>query len=413
MQILNFGSCNIDMVYSVDHILRPGETISALGISTFPGGKGLNQSVALARAGGKIYQAGCIGEDGGILLQCMHESGINTKYLRTVDDKTGHAIIQVDKNAENAIVIYGGANVCITKEHIDAVLEDFSAGDFLLIQNETSEVPYLSQTAAAKGLQVVLNPSPFNDRIKDIDIADISYLILNEVEAEGLWGTCDAHEIQPILQDSYPHLKIVLTLGKRGAVYFDKDVLIRQKAFRVESVDTTGAGDTFMGYFIACIAKGRSPKSAMRYASAASAITVSRKGASASIPWMKEVEEKLQVLEPCADTAISDTKNKILRFFEQHYSDATLNMLASELGYSTSYTSNWIKKTMNTTFTDLLQNTKCSIAAKYLEETSMPISDIIQKVGYKNESFFRKMFQQHYQLTPLKYRQRRTKEHGL
>ena len=143
MQILNFGSCNIDSVYAVDHILRPGETISATSVASFPGGKGLNQSIALARAGAAVYHAGCIGKDGGMLLDCMHESGVDTRYLRTVDDKTGLAIIQVDKNAENAIVIYSGANGRITKEHIDTVLENFHEGDLMLAQNEISELPYL------------------------------------------------------------------------------------------------------------------------------------------------------------------------------------------------------------------------------------------------------------------------------
>lgn len=413
MRILNFGSCNIDLVYSVDHILRPGETIAALGVNTFPGGKGLNQSVAVARAGAEVFQAGCIGEDGGLLLQCMHDSGINTKYLRTVDDKTGHAIIQVDKNAENAIVIYGGANARITTEHVDTVLCDFSEGDFLLTQNETCEVPYLIHEAAKKGLQVVFNPSPFNEKIKDINLCDITYLILNEVEAEGLWGTCDAASIQPIIQNLYPHLRVVLTLGKRGAVYFDKDMLCRQCAFQVDSIDTTGAGDTFLGYFVSCISKNHTPKSAMRYASAASAITVSRKGASSSIPTMDEVEEKLQILEPNGNCASDDTKNKAMRFFELRYRDGTLSMLAEQLGYTPSYTSNWIKTNMDTTFTALLHDAKCRAAAKFLEDTSHPISEIIHAVGYQNESFFRQVFRQRYNCTPLKYRQRRTTHHAV
>lgn len=407
LKILNFGSCNIDSVYSVDHILRPGETIAATSASTFPGGKGLNQSIALARAGAQVYHAGCIGPDGGFLLDCMHESGVNTQYVRTVDDKTGLAIIQVDKNAENAIVIYSGANGKITREHIDAVLADFQAGDLMLVQNEISQMPYLIHSAASRGIQVVWNPSPFHEDLRKIDLSDIAYLILNEVEADGLWGNADAEQIREWIKENNKGLTVVLTLGKRGSVFITQDTVLRQGAFLVESVDTTAAGDTFTGYFIACISAGKDPQTAMRYASAASALTVSRKGASASIPVMEEVESMLPELQTNALNAVAEVKNRVIAYFNAHYSDGTLAQLSQQLGYTPTYTSSWLKNNMGTTFTQQLQAAKCAVAAKLLQETDITVSQIIQYVGYRNESFFREIFQKHYGCTPRQYRKRR------
>ena len=123
MKILNFGSCNIDYVYSMDHIVRVGETQSTYQLEIFPGGKGLNQSIAIARAGASVYHAGCIGSDGEMLTELLTKSGVNVSYVRTVDAKNGHAIIQVSAKGENSIFLYGGSNEMISESFIDFVLE--------------------------------------------------------------------------------------------------------------------------------------------------------------------------------------------------------------------------------------------------------------------------------------------------
>ena len=294
MKILCFGSCNMDLVYAVDHILRPGETMAADTLQTFPGGKGLNQAIALARAGAQVYFGGCIGPDGDLLRDTLSACGIDLRYLRQVDEKTGHAIIQVDHSAENAIIIFPGANGMVTREHIDAVLQDFGPGDYLLAQNEISQLPYLIHAAAARGMQTVLNPSPFNLQAKQVDLNDVQYLLVNETEASGMTGSEEPGALQAFIRQQAPHLKILLTQGKKGSIYFDRDQVIRQNAYRVRSVDTTAAGDTYTGYFIANLSRGCSCKEAMNMASAASAISVSRAGASSSIPTEQEV---LQALE--------------------------------------------------------------------------------------------------------------------
>ena len=125
MKVLNIGSMNLDLVYSVDHIVQPGETEASFALDTFLGGKGLNQSMALAKAGGEVYQGGMIGEDGQVFLDACKEYGVKADYIRTVPGKSGHAVIQRDKNAQNCILLYGGANQMLTEEYVDSVLADF------------------------------------------------------------------------------------------------------------------------------------------------------------------------------------------------------------------------------------------------------------------------------------------------
>lgn len=142
MKILDFGSCNIDYVYGVEHIVQPGETLVADTLSKFPGGKGLNQAIAIAKAGVEVYFAGCIGEDDTMLRPILKQAGVEISNLLPVKEPTGQAIIQVDKNGENSIIIYRGANGAVTKEQIDKVLKQFEEGDLLLLQNEVSNLLY-------------------------------------------------------------------------------------------------------------------------------------------------------------------------------------------------------------------------------------------------------------------------------
>ena len=297
MKILCFGSCNIDYVYSVEQILQPGQTIAAKNLSLFPGGKGLNQAVALAKAGAKVYFAGCIGPDGQMLSDVLEGAGVELQYLRRVDEKTGHAIIQVDQHAENVIMIFAGANGCVTEEYIDYVLGDFQQGDVLLIQNEISNLPYLVQQAGDKGMHIYFNPSPLNEQAQKVDLNRICCLLVNETEAQAITGSREPEALQSFIKQQYPHLQILLTQGKRGSVYMDKEQMIRQNAYRVESVDTTAAGDAYAGYFLTGLCRGDGVKAAMDRAAAASAIAVSRNGASASIPFGQEVDEQKPLMK--------------------------------------------------------------------------------------------------------------------
>lgn len=288
-KILNFGSLNTDYVYNTDHIVRGGETTASSGMEIFPGGKGLNQSVALARAGLSVYHAGLIGEDGDFLLNTLKADGINTRFVEKIDGRGGHTIIQVDKKAQNAILLFGGSNRAITPEYADKVLAHFSAGDLLLLQNEISSLPYIIDRAFSLGMEIWLTPSPINDEVFACDFKKVSGFFLNEIEGEQMTGSDEPEIILDLMAEKYPNAVVVLTLGENGAWYSFRGTHIFCPAEKVTAVDTTGAGDTFSGYFLRGIKDGLSPREALALAAKAAAITVSRPGASPSIPKYEEV----------------------------------------------------------------------------------------------------------------------------
>lgn len=291
MKILSFGSLNLDKVYSVDHFVRAGETLSSAKLESFCGGKGLNQSVALARAGGEVYHAGCVGaDDGGMLLEMLSSSGADISLVRRLSCPSGHAIIQVNPDGQNCILLYGGANQQVSKEQIEDTLAQFAPGDVLVLQNEISNLHYLIEAAGKKGMVIVLNPSPMTPEILTLPLQYVSYFLLNEVEAQDLCGKDVPEEECPgKLLEQYPGSKIVMTLGSRGCVYQDAAQRITCPACRVQAVDTTAAGDTFTGFFVAAVAAGTDVKTALEEATRAAAISVSRKGAAPSIPTREEV----------------------------------------------------------------------------------------------------------------------------
>ena len=289
MKVLNIGSMNLDLVYSVDHIVQPGETEASVSMNTFLGGKGMNQSVALAKAGVEVYQGGMIGEDGQPFLDACAEYGVRADFIRKVKGKSGHAVIQIDKNAQNCILLYGGANQMLTEGYVDEVLEHFAAGDILLLQNEVNLLPYIVDKAYEKGMQIALNPSPFNEKLSKVDMTKISLFLLNEVEGNQVTGLTVPEEIIVKMQELYPHARIVLTLGKDGAVYAEGAERFFQPIFPVKAVDTTAAGDTFTGYFLAGLAEGMAIPEILKMSAKASSIAVSRPGAVPSIPYRDEV----------------------------------------------------------------------------------------------------------------------------
>lgn len=297
MKILNYGSLNYDYVYTVEHIMLPGETQSSKGMKTFCGGKGLNQSVALARAGVSVVHAGMVGEEGEALLNLCKDNGVDTTYIKKIQGKSGHTIIQVDKNAQNCILLYGGANRMQTREHMDMVLEAFAEGDVLLLQNEINELEYLIERAFEKGMFIVLNPSPMDEALKACDMSKIKLFLMNEVEGGQITGCEAAEEILCQIKERYPCAKVVLTLGEKGAVYQEQERIYKQECIAVKAVDTTAAGDTFTGYFIAGMVKGLSPEQIMKRSATAAALAVTKPGAVNSIPFREEVEQFLKELK--------------------------------------------------------------------------------------------------------------------
>ena len=296
MKVLNIGSLNLDYVYQVDHIVQPGETEASFDMNIFLGGKGINQSMALAKAGVKVYHGGMIGEDGQPFLEACKEYGVNADYIKMIEGKTGHAIIQLDKDAQNSILLYGGANQKLTEDFVDEVLSHFEKGDILLLQNEVNLLPYIVEQAYEKGMQVALNPSPFNEKLREVDLKKISIFLLNEVEGGQITGMTDPDDVLAKMRELFPHAKIVLTLGKDGAKYAEGDVTYYQPVFKVQAVDTTAAGDTFTGYFLAGLIDGMAIPDVLKMSAKASSIAVTRKGAVQSIPMKEEVQEALKEL---------------------------------------------------------------------------------------------------------------------
>ena len=285
---------NLDHVYNVHHIVQPGETEATGEMQIHLGGKGMNQSVALAKAGVETYHGGMIGDDGQPFLDACAEFGVHADYIQKIDTKTGHAIIQIDSSAQNCILLYGGANQCLTAEYVDEVLANFGKDDVLLLQNEVNMLPYIVDKAYEKGMTIALNPSPFNEKLDAVDMGKIGIFLLNEVEGGQITGLVEPDEVIAKLLELYPHAKIVLTLGKDGAVYADAEQKHFQPIFPSEAVDTTAAGDTFTGYFLAGLCEGMPIPEVLRMSSMASGIAVSRKGAVPSIPWRSEVEAMLK-----------------------------------------------------------------------------------------------------------------------
>ena len=294
MRVLNIGSLNIDYVYSVDHIILPGETEATGSRNTFLGGKGMNQSCALAKAGVEVYHGGMIGQDGTMFLDACKEYGVHDEFIKIVDGPSGHTVIQIDKNAQNSILLYGGANQCLTEEYVDEVLADFGEGDVLLLQNEVNQMPYIVDKAYERGMTIALNPSPFNEKLDAVDMTKISIFLLNEVEGFQLTGEKETEAIIAKLRALFPHARVMLTLGKDGAVYVDAEQKVFQPIFKVKAVDTTAAGDTFTGYFLAGLADGLPMEEVLRMSAKASSIAVTREGAVPSIPYRAEVLEALQ-----------------------------------------------------------------------------------------------------------------------
>lgn len=290
MKILNFGSMNIDFVYSVHHIVAPGETIPSQKLEMHAGGKGLNQSVALARAGAPVFHAGCMGEDGNFLLDICKESGVDTRFVRVSDtERTGNAIIQVASNGQNSIVLFPGANRQMTEPFIEEVLAYFEPGDLVLLQNEINLVDVIMKRAHEKGMRVVLNPSPFNDSLLSCPLEDVGIFMLNEVEGAQLTGEEEPARVLAGLHKRFPKALVVLTLGGDGVMCQDGEEVYTHGVFDVNAVDTTAAGDTFTGFFLAAILRGETVPEALRQASTASALAVSVEGATNSIPRLQEV----------------------------------------------------------------------------------------------------------------------------
>ncbi|WP_312060497.1 ribokinase [Anaerotignum sp.] len=294
MKILNFGSLNMDYVYEVDHFVEPGETMSSNGLFVNCGGKGLNQSIAAAKAGNEVYHAGFVGKGGEALAEKLAENHVDISLLKETSENCGHAIIQVDENGQNCILLYGGTNQLYTKDYINETLDKFGNEGLVLLQNETNLVDYMIEESHKRGLKIAFNGAPMNEKVLEYPLELLDWLIVNEVEGRQIAGCEKDEEILPILKEKYPKGNILLTLGSRGAICYSQGETYKIGCHQVEVVDTTAAGDTFSGYFLYGILNGESISDSLLLATTASALAIGKKGASDSVPLKAEVDYVLR-----------------------------------------------------------------------------------------------------------------------
>lgn len=298
MRVLSFGSINIDHIYFVGDFPKPGETLTANNYHKVLGGKGLNQTIALFNAGQEVIHGGQVGTDGDEILQYFKANGIQEKIFKSVNDTTGHAIINVNESGENNIVLFPGANKALDISYIDSVFEGFTEKDALVIQNEINSLDYIIKKAHDLGMIIFFNPAPFDQSIHNLKLDMVDYLIVNEHEAMGITSTTTVESAIQYFLDSKPSYKVIVTLGEKGSVYIDDGEANYFGTYKVDPIDTTAAGDTFIGYLVSAILKKQTIEDSIIIASKAAAITVSKKGSSVSIPTLSEVEEtELKYLE--------------------------------------------------------------------------------------------------------------------
>ncbi len=291
MKILNYGSLNIDHVYKVHHLVKNGETLKSNQYSQLLGGKGLNQSIALKNAGADVYHAGKLGKDGTSLQDFLQQSKVNVDFLE-LDNQcvSGHAIIQVDQEGNNSIIVYGGSNQELTEKDVIETLHHFSEGDYILLQNEINHIPFIMKEASKRKMVIVFNPAPFTEEVKTYPLELVDILILNEVEAKGLSTSTKEEDVIVSIHQQYKNNITIVTFGEKGSITLVDNTVFKQEIYKAASVlDTTAAGDTFIGYFLAIYSESKNIERALDIASKASSICVSRVGSSKSIPKLGEV----------------------------------------------------------------------------------------------------------------------------
>lgn len=290
-KLVNLGSLCIDNVYRVANIATAGESVASASYEVFPGGKGLNQSIAAAKAGAKVVHVGAAGEDGAWLCETLVANGVNANGVRIVDGSSGHAVIQVDDAGRNAIVVTGGANRQLEQDDVYRALSQIRAGDWFMLQNEINDLEGVLRQASEHGCRTAFNVAPVDGREAAYDLRDVALLIVNEVEAAALAGVAEPRAAVHALRECYPRTEIVLTLGAQGLLHSGDDGFTTLPAFPVDAVDETAAGDAFIGYLMAALLAGEPMPLALRRGSAAGALATTKAGAATSIPTLEEVRE--------------------------------------------------------------------------------------------------------------------------
>lgn len=291
-KIVVIGSCNIDVTVECERWAKPGETIFGKGLTISPGGKGANQAVAAARLGAEVAMVGCVGDDvyGKLMLEALEKNNINTDYVKVLPgENSGTAHITVAEN-DNSIIVIKAANDLVSPALVDEAWETIAQADMVLLQHEIPAAvnTYVIEKCAAAGVPVLLNPAPVAPVPQEL-LEKVTYLTPNEHEAAVLFAGQGKADILGRNQG-----KVIMTLGSKGVAYAEKGQVYNVPGFKVQPVDTTGAGDTFNGAFAVARANGKSMYDSISFANAAAALSVQKLGAQSGMPYLQDVEEMLK-----------------------------------------------------------------------------------------------------------------------
>ena len=291
-KIVVVGSCNIDITVECDRWAKPGETIFGNRLTVNPGGKGANQAVAAARLGAEVKMVGCIGDDvyGQLVLKALKENNVDSTYVKVLPgENSGTAHITVAEN-DNSIIVIKAANDLVSPALIDEAWEAIKEADIVLLQHEIPAATnaYVIEKCYEAGVPVMLNAAPVAPVPPEL-LAKVTYLTPNEHEAAILFAEQGKADILGRNQG-----KVIMTLGSKGVAYAEKGQVYNVPGFKVQPVDTTGAGDTFNGAFAVARANGKSMYESISFANAAAALSVQKLGAQGGMPYLNEVEEMLK-----------------------------------------------------------------------------------------------------------------------
>ena len=291
------GSLNMDLVVNVDTMPKPGQTIIGSNFKEVPGGKGANQAVAMARLNGNVSMIGKVGEDGfgQTLINSLKNDKVDTTYTQTSKGATGVALITVDKNAQNSIVVSPGANFEVKEDDIDNNIEAIKNSDIVVLQLETplNTIKYALNKAKELNKYTILNPAPAV-KLDDEIIKNVDLLTPNETELEIISGVSieTEEDIQKAAQIMIEKgvKELIVTLGSKGSLYINKEKSMFKKAYKVEAVDTTAAGDSYTGALAVALSQDKNIEDAMDFASKVGALSVLKEGAQSSLPTLEDVK---------------------------------------------------------------------------------------------------------------------------
>ena len=291
------GSLNMDLVVNVDTMPKPGQTIIGSNFKEVPGGKGANQAVAMARLNGNVSMIGKVGEDGfgQTLINSLKNDKVDTTYIQTAKGATGVALITVDKNAQNSIVVSPGANFEVKEDDIDNNIEAIKNSNIVVLQLETplNTIKYALNKAKELNKYTILNPAPAV-KLDDEIIKNVDLLTPNETELEIISGVSieTEEDIQKAAQIMIEKgvKELIVTLGSKGSLYINKEKSMFKKAYKVEAVDTTAAGDSYTGALAVALSQDKNIEDAMDFASKVGALSVLKEGAQSSLPTLEDVE---------------------------------------------------------------------------------------------------------------------------